>query len=69
MRHDDYVTRTSQPAERFMRRDPVVHTKPNDRWNGPLGEGAVARADFLDVFRVDGDGLVLGVDLDLGHGS
>ena len=42
MRHDDYVTRTSQPAERSMRRDPVVHAAPENRWNGPLGEVALS---------------------------
>ncbi|MGN8200309.1 phytanoyl-CoA dioxygenase family protein, partial [Salinisphaera sp. RV14] len=48
MRNDDYVSRTEQPLPRHNRRDPVVHSGPSERWNGPLGEVA------LSAFERDG---------------
>ncbi|ERJ19322.1 Ectoine hydroxylase protein [Salinisphaera shabanensis E1L3A] len=42
MRNDDYITRTSRPEPRYMRRDPVVHSDTQDRWQGPLDEVALS---------------------------
>ncbi|MES1930215.1 ectoine hydroxylase [Salinisphaera dokdonensis CL-ES53] len=39
---DEYVTRTGEKQSIFPRRDPVVHTRNQARWDGPLGEEALS---------------------------
>jgi ectoine hydroxylase len=41
--HDEYITRTGEKRAMFPRRDPVVHTRSQARWDGPLGEEALSR--------------------------
>ncbi len=48
MTEDLYTTRTPNAAPRHPRRDPVVHSSPENRWNGPLDEVA------LSAFERDG---------------
>ncbi|WP_307810681.1 ectoine hydroxylase [Tomitella cavernea] len=41
---DLYPTRTGEgEAEPFVRRDPVVHSPNQERWDGPLGEDMLSR--------------------------
>lgn len=42
-RTDFYPTRLDHPAPRFRRTAPVVHSKLEQRWNGPLDERSLAR--------------------------
>ena len=40
---ESYPSRTGEMVEPFPRLDPVVHTRPRNRWDGPLGEEALSR--------------------------
>ena len=40
---DLFPTRLDEPLKPFLRKDPVVHSRNNYRWDGPLGEEALSR--------------------------
>lgn len=40
---DPFPTRLASEREMFPRLDPVVHSRNQDRWDGPLGEEALSR--------------------------